>query len=1251
METNSNPPQDGAMSRNFSGASTDVQSNVNNGRQHVTSPTALLTACYDFSNSRNVSLSFGDVECKGCVSQENFWSRVEALKEVFVGVHTLGATKHLLEKHGHVNICGAPGDGKTSIAMMVCDEYRNQNYETLFVENIEKFEVDTTTKRRSNMLIVFDDIFGCVTFPLNLEKINSVLRVLADSLTGIDGKQGEKGIKKKKKDLEGGTESMDTSSSQSFKLRFIFTSRTYNWNEGCSRLHQYKINLFKTETVMDMTKDFLTPDEKRLLLSSFKAKAQMCDMSDEDIKTIIHSQYSQFGFPLMCSLFFPNPVFQMHNVDFFQNPVTYLRGDLDAIIRESSTRSAALILLILCEGKLNLVTFQTETGGNSTDLFLVVKDIVPFCTRTNICKEIVNFAGTYCTVEDHIASFSHPSVYDAAACALSHLNLVLLLQYCSLKFLHQRVRLKKMLQTSTTDDVTNMIYISPALYQLVVDRISEGIRQRCFQWTVTHPVLSDDTIASLLVTQLGGELTTIAQQRDKTFGKCFLYWTSLTHNEVLFDSTLKIMRRKKTIYLNRIKNLFRKDSIKREQDLYFCAITCIECGEHNKLQHITSLLKRVGKFDVNFKSTKNKTLLLIAAETGHLDVFKFLLQEQADISLTDCDGMTCLHYACKSGSKDITEVILGVSPDMINATDWMGNTAAGLSAESGHDGILKLLASRGADMTHSNRSGWCSLLLASRHGHVSAVKYLLSLDVFDINRRGGSYNQSPVMVAAKHGHFDVYNLYVSKGVDLWLVDNDKADCLMLACEGGNQAIVKHLLSLKQFDINKRAGHSQTAVMIAAEKGNYDVFKLLVSEGADLSYLLRYNLDCLMLACIGGNLQIVKHLLSMETFDINRRGGWYSQTSVMMAAESGHYDVYALLVSEGADVSPTTGDRGDCLILACYGGNVSIVKHILSLNTFNINRKSGWRNETPLMVAIMEGHFSIYTLLVSEGANLTVTDDFRTNMLMLACEGGNLSIVKHLLAMNIFDINSSGGQDNKDAVMFAVESGHYEVFELLVSEGAKLSGTQQYNKDCLMLACAGGNVNIVKYLLSTKSFDVNKKGGWNNSTPVMMAARRGYYDVYHLLVSEGADLSLANIDNQDILMAACKGGNLSIIKHLLSLKNVDVNKQGGHKLQTPVMLAAENGNASVFDLLVSEGADLTLSDVENRNCLILACLGGNISIVKHLLSLNIFDINRSGGKYNQTPLMVASEKLHHHVYDVLVSEGADLSCLSGHLEHH
>ncbi|XP_046564846.1 ankyrin repeat and KH domain-containing protein mask-like [Haliotis rubra] len=258
--------------------------------------------------------------------------------------------------------------------------------------------------------------------------------------------------------------------------------------------------------------------------------------------------------------------------------------------------------------------------------------------------------------------------------------------------------------------------------------------------------------------------------------------------------------------------------------------------------------------------------------------------------------------------------------------------------------------------------------------------------------------------------------------------------------------------------------------------------------------------------------------------------------------------------------------------------------------------------------------------------------------MLACEGGNMSIVKHLLSLKTFDINRQGGIYRRPAVMMAAARGHYEVYNLLVSEGADLSLTDEYNNDCLMLACEGGNMSIVKHLLSLKTFDINRQGGIYRRPAVMMAAARGHYEVYNLLVSEGADLSLTDEYNNDCLMLACEGGNMSIVKHLLSLKTFDINRQGGIYRQPAVMMAAARGYCDVYYLLVSEGADLSLTDESNNDCLMLACKGGNMTLVKHFLSLKTFDINRQGGIYRRPAVMMAAARGHYGVYNLLVSEG-------------
>ncbi|XP_071104315.1 uncharacterized protein [Haliotis cracherodii] len=1353
------------------------QGRQSQGRQSTSTTTHYFIGCsvnqYDLSNSSNTS--FGSHGHRGCPPKESLRIRIKQLNEVFKETHTLHKAEELLKRHDHVAICGPPGDGKTSTALKICEKYLHKKYEVVFVDNIEVFDVDTIIQRTCDMLVVFDDIFGSVAFPSNLEKIHKVLIALVDGLVNTSFQQEQAAQKKRdEKKSEAASKNKDETKPDAdekpkkpHKLRFIFTSRSYNWNEGCGQMHQFKVSLFKPESVIDSTKTGLTAEEKESIMNSFEKRSKMCGISSEDKNTISQLQDCIFGFPLICQLYYTNPAFQMHNIiDFFQNPVTYLRGDLDIIVREGSSRSATLVLLVLCGGKLNLASFKGKEKS-LTDLFQAVKEDVASCTRTDIGREISNFTDTYCTVENHVASFSHPSIYDAAACALGNLNEDLLLKHCSLQFLYERVRLNKAdhLKTTHTDDVTNMIYITSSLHPLLISRLVEGVREGCFRWTVGHPVFSSALIVSDFLTQMMADLPDVVHRKEKSSGECFLYWVSLSTNHSLFERSVSLMCQEERSLHSVL------------TDFYDSIIGCTRNGNLMHLQHIAAILKQHGEYDLNRRTSREKTLLMTAAETGQLGVFNFLLQEGADVSATDKDRYNCLHYSCKSGSKDIVYVIIKQFQYLINDRDGKGNTPVMVCAESGQVEILKFLVSHKADLTLRNDDKLNAFHIACINVIVSVVEYLLTCERINIDMPGGKKDQTAVMMAAERGQYDVYNLLMLKGADLSLTDEDDKDCLMLACVGGNTSILKHLLSLKTFDINRRGGDQrQTSVMMAAKRGDYDVYKLLVLEKADLSLTDGGNMDCLMLACVGGNTSILKHLLSLKTFDINRRGGDQRQTSVMMAAKRGDYDVYKLLVLEKADLSLTDGGNMDCLMLACVGGNTSILKHLLSLKTFDINRRGGDQRQTSVMMAAKRGDYDVYKLLVLEKADLSLTDKHNKDCLIFACEGGNVSIVKDLLSLERFGVGGRGyilkktllmiaaeagqlgvfnfllqegadisatdedrftclhlscksgskdivnviiekfqhlinGRDRKGNTpamlcaksgqvellkclvlnkadltirndnnintfdiacinghvsvveylltwehmsihrrdrwwkltkgMMAAEGGHYDVYTLLVS-GADLSLTDKYNSHLLMSVFDGGDVSIVKHLLSLKTFDINRRGRSRKQTAVMMAAQRGHYDIYNLLVMEGADLSLTDDGNMDCLMLASKRGYVSIVKHLLTLKTFDINRRDRSKKQTAVMMAAERGHYDIYNLLVLKGADLSLTDDDTKDCLMLACEGGNVSIVKHLLSLKTFDINRREGSRKETAVMMAAAGGHYDIYNLLVLKGADLS---------
>ncbi|XP_048246286.1 uncharacterized protein LOC124127331 isoform X3 [Haliotis rufescens] len=177
----------------------------------------------------------------------------------------------------------------------------------------------------------------------------------------------------------------------------------------------------------------------------------------------------------------------------------------------------------------------------------------------------------------------------------------------------------------------------------------------------------------------------------------------------------------------------------------------------------------------------------------------------------------------------------------------------------------------------------------------------------------------------------------------------------------------------------------------------------------------------------GNMAAVKLILGAGRADVNCRGGG-GRTPVMAAALGGHRDVVELLVNEGADVSLVDKDGNNILHQACRGGDVETVKFVLSLHVVDINSR-GWRSRTPVVSAALRRHRDVVEFLVSEGADVSLVDEYGDNILHLACMRGNLETVKFALSLNVVDIDARNN-DGQKAADVARLLGHKKVVKLL-----------------------------------------------------------------------------------------------------------------------------------------------------------------------------------------------------------------------------
>ncbi|XP_046571003.1 ankyrin repeat and KH domain-containing protein mask-like [Haliotis rubra] len=327
-------------------------------------------------------------------------------------------------------------------------------------------------------------------------------------------------------------------------------------------------------------------------------------------------------------------------------------------------------------------------------------------------------------------------------------------------------------------------------------------------------------------------------------------------------------------------------------------------------------------------------------------------------------------------------------------------------------------------------------------------------------------------------------------------------------------------------------------------------------------------------------------------------GW---TPVMQAASEGHKDVFDVLVKAGTYLSQVSNNKQTILHLACRGGNTEIIKYLLKHTTVDIDSRdaSGW---TPVMQAAIRGHKDAFDVLVESGADLSQVSNNKETILHMACGVGNVDIIMYLLKHDIVEINSQGF-NGLTPVMRAAKYGHKDVFDVLVKAGADLSRLSDRKETTLHVACTGGNVGIIKYLLKHDIVDIDSRDvdGW---TPVMHTVTGGRKDVFDLLVKWSADLSLLDYDNDNILHLACEG-DVEIVKYLLTLNMFDINSRDGDDC-TSVMIAARWGHEAIFFLLVENEADLTIMNGIGDNILDMACEGENVHIVKYASTRHIVE---------------------------------------------
>lgn len=154
-----------------------------------------------------------------------------------------------------------------------------------------------------------------------------------------------------------------------------------------------------------------------------------------------------------------------------------------------------------------------------------------------------------------------------------------------------------------------------------------------------------------------------------------------------------------------------------------------------------------------------------AAMRGDVAEIETLIARGADVNAAQGDGMTALHWAGESGTREMAELLVSAGANLEAVTRIGDLTPLLIAAEAGNGPVVDVLLQSGANLkARSSVGGATALHYAARAGSVGAVEALLAHGS-DPNELQLEWEQTPLTFAVSENRVDVVRLLLDNGAD------------------------------------------------------------------------------------------------------------------------------------------------------------------------------------------------------------------------------------------------------------------------------------------------------------------------------------------------------------------------------------------------------------------------------------------------------------------------------------------------------
>lgn len=286
----------------------------------------------------------------------------------------------------------------------------------------------------------------------------------------------------------------------------------------------------------------------------------------------------------------------------------------------------------------------------------------------------------------------------------------------------------------------------------------------------------------------------------------------------------------------------------------------------------------------------------------------------------------------------------------------------------------------------------------------------------------------------------------------------------------------------------------------------------------------------------------------------------------------------LLLTEGqANLNAQDRNGNTALSLATEAGNLKMVRKLLESEDYTALSLTTASKETPLLIAARKNHHEMVTkfILATEFNEFKIdideSDECGRTVTYWNVHHGHFENTKFLVEQypeTLVEIYA-----NKDQLIhIAARQQQSNILKFLAPHMKDVNARNENNETAASLIV--GNVaeekTIIEILDTLTIHSKNKKLDLENPpfTPLMLAAKRGHFEVVEHLLRSGANVETLNEYNQDALFYAIANQQYKIAARLLAMAS---NPTRLVNLHGRLALAIEKGQVEMVKLLCVFGA--------------------------------------------------------------------------------